>query len=338
MFSSTALIIVVSLMFPAVIIMLSGRRGRRRPGAVWSSARRGSVRSRDQAARTTDSCDSAQPLCSGRGSRRADARARSWSRSRRPSRFPSGVGLLLHLGEQLLPGAVPGPPVEPLVDRVPLPEPFRNVTPRRTGPVLPRHPLDSEPVIRPRPRPTVTVGINGSITAHTSSEISCRVTVQDSPTEERNLLITRPSQMGRGTVCRDPYRPSRRHAPTAARRHRDCRIGTGAPSGACTPGTVPAAPRRPRRALDRPQTRAGTRPRWPRTRTSRAGTAPRAAQGAQPVSSSRRLSTSRSPVSADTGCLHASPRQASNPSDREDHHDQPRHRVSPSPPEQRVQQ
>src|SRR5690625_4947119 len=71
-----------------------------------------------------------------------------------PVDFPSGVGLLLHLGEQLLPGAVPGPPVEPLVDRVPLPEPFRNVTPRRTGPVLPRHPLDSEPVIRPRPRPT----------------------------------------------------------------------------------------------------------------------------------------------------------------------------------------
>ena len=70
-----------------------------------------------------------------------------------PVDLPRRVGLLLHLGKQLLPGAILGPPVEPLVDRVPLPEPLRHVPPRRTGSVLPRHSLDRKAVIRPRPRP-----------------------------------------------------------------------------------------------------------------------------------------------------------------------------------------
>ncbi len=63
------------------------------------------------------------------------------------------VGLPLHLGEQPVPGAVVRPPGEPLIDRVPLPEPLRQITPRRTRPVLPRHPLNRETMIRPRPRP-----------------------------------------------------------------------------------------------------------------------------------------------------------------------------------------
>lgn len=66
---------------------------------------------------------------------------------------PGCVGLLLHLGQQLLPGAVLGPPVEPLIDRVPLPEPVRHVPPRRPGALLPSHALDSEPAIGPWPRP-----------------------------------------------------------------------------------------------------------------------------------------------------------------------------------------
>src|SRR3954462_8990739 len=55
-----------------------------------------------------------------------------------------GVCLRLYLGQQLLPGAVLGPTVEPLVDRVPLPEPLRHVPPRRPGAVLPRHAFYSE--------------------------------------------------------------------------------------------------------------------------------------------------------------------------------------------------
>ncbi len=70
-----------------------------------------------------------------------------------PVDLPRRVRLLLHLGKQLLPGAVLGPPVEPLVDRVPLPEPLRHIAPWRPRPVLPGHALDREPVIRPRPRP-----------------------------------------------------------------------------------------------------------------------------------------------------------------------------------------
>src|SRR4051812_5998570 len=66
--------------------------------------------------------------------------------------FPAASACVWHLGQQLLPGAVLGPTVEPLVDRVPLPEPLRHVPPRRPGAVLPRHAFYSEPVIRPRPR------------------------------------------------------------------------------------------------------------------------------------------------------------------------------------------
>lgn len=71
-----------------------------------------------------------------------------------PVDLPCSVCLLLHLSEQLLPGAVRGPTIEPLVDRVPLPESLRHVASRGPGAVLPRHPLDREPVIRPRPGTT----------------------------------------------------------------------------------------------------------------------------------------------------------------------------------------
>ena len=69
-----------------------------------------------------------------------------------PVDLPGRVCLLLHLSQQLLPGAILRPPGKPLVDRVPLPEPLRHIPPRRTRAVFPRHPLDREPVIRPRPR------------------------------------------------------------------------------------------------------------------------------------------------------------------------------------------
>jgi hypothetical protein len=45
-----------------------------------------------------------------------------------PIDLPGGVCLRLHLGQQLLPGAVLGPTVEPLVDRVSIPEPLRHVS------------------------------------------------------------------------------------------------------------------------------------------------------------------------------------------------------------------
>lgn len=70
-----------------------------------------------------------------------------------PIQSSSRVGLPLHLGQQSLPGAVSGPPDEPLIDRVPLPEPLRHVPPGRTRAVLPRYPLDGEPVIGPWTRP-----------------------------------------------------------------------------------------------------------------------------------------------------------------------------------------
>lgn len=69
-----------------------------------------------------------------------------------PVDLPSSVRLLLHLGQQHLPRAIFSPPVEPLVDRIPLPEPLRHIPPRRPSPVFPRDPLNSEPMIRPRPR------------------------------------------------------------------------------------------------------------------------------------------------------------------------------------------
>src|SRR5690606_20143576 len=68
-----------------------------------------------------------------------------------PLDLTGGVSELVDLGEQSLPGTVSGPPVEPLVDRVPLPEPLRNVPPRRAGAVLPHHALERATVIRPRP-------------------------------------------------------------------------------------------------------------------------------------------------------------------------------------------
>src|SRR5690606_2929675 len=72
-----------------------------------------------------------------------------------PVDLPGGVGLLLHFGEQLLPCAVRSPPVEALVDRVPLPEPRGHIAPRRARAVLPRHPLDRKTMVRPRPRATL---------------------------------------------------------------------------------------------------------------------------------------------------------------------------------------
>src|SRR5690606_16101358 len=48
----------------------------------------------------------------------------------------------LHFLEHTHPDALLGPPVEVLVDRVPVSEPLRDVPPRRTGPVPPRGRLD----------------------------------------------------------------------------------------------------------------------------------------------------------------------------------------------------
>lgn len=69
-----------------------------------------------------------------------------------PVQLSRGVGLALYLSEQPVPGTVLRPPGEPLVDRVPLPEPLRHVPPRRAGAVLPRHAFDGQTVSRPRPR------------------------------------------------------------------------------------------------------------------------------------------------------------------------------------------
>ena len=102
---------------------------------------------------TRSTAMSRDTLCPARESRRADAHARSWSRWTRPSRLSRRRLPASAPRQQLLPGVVLGPTVEPLVDRVPLPEPLRHVPPRRPGAALPRHAFYSEPVIRPRPRP-----------------------------------------------------------------------------------------------------------------------------------------------------------------------------------------
>src|SRR5699024_8630031 len=122
MSSSTAVIIEVSLMFPPVIIMPSGRP---RPSQTRCSL---VVRPpRDRPIPRSGGSNhgflwfgkapcvplQGRAMLMHTGDRRVDRDS--------PVDLPCPVRLLRHLGEQLLPGAILGPSVEPLVDRVPLP-------------------------------------------------------------------------------------------------------------------------------------------------------------------------------------------------------------------------
>lgn len=87
-------------------------------------------RSHDQAARTTDSCDSTDPLWPVEG---RPVLMRACDRRIDPDhsvQLPGGVGLALDPGEQPISSAVLGPPGEPVIDQVPLPEPLRHLSPR----------------------------------------------------------------------------------------------------------------------------------------------------------------------------------------------------------------
>jgi hypothetical protein len=67
-------------------------------------------------------------------------------------------GRALDCGQQLGPGAVDGPGGEALLDRVPLPEPFRDVRPRRTHAEPPRDPLHRLPHVHRRTSPPLRRG------------------------------------------------------------------------------------------------------------------------------------------------------------------------------------
>lgn len=64
--------------------------------------------------------------------------------------------------QQTGPGAVRFPASEPLVDRLPRPIAFREITPRSTGPQTPQHPVDHLPMITPRAPTTVNTRQQGS--------------------------------------------------------------------------------------------------------------------------------------------------------------------------------
>jgi hypothetical protein len=72
-----------------------------------------------------------------------------------PVQLPELVTARLDRGQDSLPGAILRPPVEPFEHRVPRPETFRQVQPRRPRPEPPRDSLDHHPMIQPRPGPTL---------------------------------------------------------------------------------------------------------------------------------------------------------------------------------------
>lgn len=74
-----------------------------------------------------------------------------------PLHHPDRVVADLDFLEQAGLGPVRFPPGEPLIDRLPRPEPFRQVTPWSTRPQPPQHPADHLPVIPPRPTKSVEI-------------------------------------------------------------------------------------------------------------------------------------------------------------------------------------
>ena len=72
-----------------------------------------------------------------------------------PIQPPDLVATRLHPRQNSLPGAVLGPPIEPLEHRIPRTEPLRQITPRRARAKPPHDPLDNHPVIQPRTASTL---------------------------------------------------------------------------------------------------------------------------------------------------------------------------------------
>src|SRR3954452_25123202 len=75
-----------------------------------------------------------------------------------PVKLPGRVGVGLGAGQQLRPRAIGAPPAQPLVGGLPRAEPLGQLTPRRTGPVLPGDRLDHLPVIAPPATPPARRG------------------------------------------------------------------------------------------------------------------------------------------------------------------------------------
>src|SRR3954453_17419579 len=63
-----------------------------------------------------------------------------------------------HLGQDPIPGAIGGPPAQPLMGGLPRPLPFGRVGPRNAGLGLPQDRVDHLPVIAPPPTPTTGRG------------------------------------------------------------------------------------------------------------------------------------------------------------------------------------
>lgn len=71
---------------------------------------------------------------------------------RHPVQITTRMSNALHVFEDVRPDAVAGPPVEVAVDRVPVPEPLRQVAPGCARPEPPRHGLDDRsPIDRRTP-------------------------------------------------------------------------------------------------------------------------------------------------------------------------------------------
>ena len=105
---------------------------------------------------------------------RAGAPARPWHRPRpsMPGRRPRHIRP--KPVQDHLPGPVPGPAAMPVINRLPVPEPLRQIPPRAPGTGPEEDPVQHQPVIIPPVPRRGCPGRNGSSRTHSPSVRSCR--------------------------------------------------------------------------------------------------------------------------------------------------------------------
>src|SRR5680860_469435 len=107
------------------------------------------------------------------------------------------MGLTLQLGQDPVPGAVLGPQVEAVPNRLPRRETGRDVPPRRPGAEPPAEQIASNTgrcSIHRQPRCGVRSGSSGSICAHISSvNTRVRLMIARVPSPDATIRQTRPS-------------------------------------------------------------------------------------------------------------------------------------------------
>src|SRR3954451_4753280 len=135
----------------------SAARGHRRPGAAWSSVRRGTGRGLPPRRRGLRPSRSRSPLFPG-ASGVLVSPDRAGVDAEGPLHDADGIVFDDHFGEDLVPRAIRGPLPQPLMGGLPRSVPFGQVPPGHPGLGLPQDRVDHLTVIPPSATPTTGLG------------------------------------------------------------------------------------------------------------------------------------------------------------------------------------